>query len=993
MNFETSATRFFHLAFSEFHSENSKLALLLSAEGLKVPITHDLVKGKTITLFEEISPLSLRLVSCEPAGTTDGLYWFTIDVDLTMDEKIWGTGQDPLGRIDHRNSTRVLWNQFGTISHASNIGIPFFYSSEGYGLMIASLGAGKMVFGEGIESHETRLSSTLCPIPERLKVEDIHDNKGVRIVICDKALDMYIWRGGSPRELLAGYYYLTGFPLLPPKWAFGYLQSKNRYRSQEEVLQILDGFKKRSIPIEALIIDWLWFKDFGDLFWDERFFPRPVKMIDDLHKEKIRLMLAFHPFVDRESRLFEKFNNKGILNKVPEGGRYTFDFSHTDAPDIWQDSISSLLDQGLDGYWADMGEPEEHLPGTISADGDRLITHNQYSLLWAKTFFDGHCKNSENNKERVFQLHRSGTIGIHRYGTSIWSGDISSKWEVFAEQTKVGLGMCASGFPFWCTDIGGFFSGITGYDGYYGSQEFSPELYIRWFQYGTFCPVFRCHGTRPANEPWSFGNETEKILRKFIELRYRIAPYIMNAVYTTCEEGVPLMRPLFFDYPDDQEAVNCDDQFIFGSSMMVVPVTKKGERKKTLYLPSGGWYDFWSGKRYTGAAYITISTPLDRIPVFIKAGAIIPVREGLHYGIMRFDNIFKEVTVVAYPGSSSGIQYRDESGKEYSNFDLHLNMKYDDERRRLIIQNLENTESSFILAEGGSCMVEIYKGNSIKFLFQTVTDARKSRNEVLFDIDYSENGRTWLRGVISESCSGSPYRFRITLSVGWACVGLEELQGVATDVTELIWELVPVSLALPALYSISINGELSGKKIAKDLTWGSGWATRFSMIGPLPIEKEEKIRNEGLGCLIDRSDWQFHSERAFPCYGYVNLRRVGLNGTAATAERRKRFSAVACAYAVAYSERPMIAFLEYGGENHLTIWVNNEKIITSDNPVPVKIHENPVALKKGKNHLLVMASIDSERPSSARELGFYFRFLCEDGTVPPDVLYSPATVG
>ncbi len=985
---------FYHLEWEPSRKTPGKLSPVLDEKAAGIPISHHLASGKSIEIDLQKFSLHITAVSSETVkpDTEDKLYWFTLDIDLDRNEKIWGTGQDPLGRIDHRNSARFLWNQFGTIDHASNIGFPFFYSSKGYGLMVASTGAGKMVFGKGDECPESELAATLCPIPEKLKREEVNTQGGARIIICDSALTFYIWKGCSPEELLSGYYYLTGLPLLPPKWAFGYLQSRNRYRSQEEVSIILDGFKKRSIPVEALIIDWLWFRNFGDLSWNLQFFSDPQGMIDGMHERKVKLMLALHPFFDEESRLFGHYKEQGVLNKVPVGGRSTFDFSHPEAADVWIEGMSTLFEQGIDGYWADMGEPEEDLPGTVSAVGDRLINHNQYSLLWAKTLFQGHVKRSRKKEHRVFQLHRSGAMGMHRYGTGIWSGDIASRWSIFEEQIRVGLGMCASGFPFWCTDIGGFFSGVTGYEGYHGIQEFSPELYIRWFQYGTFCPIFRSHGTRPGNEPWSFGEETEAIVKKYINLRYRLAPYIMNAVYATCEKGIPLMRPLFFDFPDDDEASMCDDQFLFGSSMMVAPVSRKGERSKQVYLPAGVWYDFWTGDSVTGPAHITVSAPLGEIPLFVKAGAIIPVCDVSDYADIRFEDLFEKVTVIAFPGVSNEIVYRDELGKGYSYEPLEVSLQYDDVKKLLLISEDKKKNSRYNLRPGDFCTIKNIGVSGITLHFQTMLHMKYPDTGIVFDIDYNENGRTLLQGTFSKKSVGLPYRFKITPPAGWTVIGPLEFSGKASINTSLVWKLLPVSMALPLRYSVFIEGEIGNLPVTKKVEWGSGWATRFSMIGPLPIEEEDRFRKDGIDSLLQLSNWQYHANRAFPCYGYVNLRRVGLTGTAATAEKRKLFSALACAYSALYVDESMEVLVEYGGEDHLTIWLNNEKIIVTNEPVPVIVHEKPVLLKKGKNQLLVMASIHTERPSSARELGFYFRFLRKGGTLAHTIRYSPAMV-
>jgi alpha-glucosidase len=372
-------------------------------------------------------------------------------------------------------------------------------------------------------------------------------------------------------------------------------------------------------------------------------------MFKELTDLGFKVMQAQHPFLAKGGLKYEEFEKAGYTNKVPEGKRFTFDHTNPEAREAWWREFKKLYLQGVRGYWTDMGELEEHFPETKSYLGCREKVHNIYSLLWAKGLYDGQRNDFG---ERVFTLARTTYAGMQKYGTALWSGDIDASWEVLKSQVVVGQGVCMSGMQYWTTDIGGF---IT-------NMDFTPELYVRWLQWGVFCPLFRTHGTKPANEPWSFGEQAEVIIKEFIELRYKLLPYIYSCANKITEDGKPLMRAMVMDYAEDDKAVDRIHQYMFGSSILAAPVLDKGSRDKEVYLPEGSWYDYWTDKKYEGKAVIKVSAPLNKIPLFIKAGSIIPMAPVVEH---IDEKLQEDIIVHIYPGKISSFELYDDDGHSY----------------------------------------------------------------------------------------------------------------------------------------------------------------------------------------------------------------------------------------------------------------------------------------------------------------------------------------
>ena len=416
------------------------------------------------------------------------------------------------------------------------------------------------------------------------------------------------------------------------KWAYGFWQCKNRYRSQEEILGIARKYRELHIPADNIVQDWFWWNRKGEHIFNKNY-PDPKGMVDQLHKDNFHLMISVWPFFEPGSAVYDEMDKRGwFVDKF----KFAKPPYHTDAMAVydatdpearkyyWQLMDKALFNIGIDAWWLDTTEPETegqeenillHHKLAIGS-GDRYV--NIYPLMTTGAVYDG--QRSASDKKRVFILSRSAFAGDQRYGVTAWSGDINSDFLTFARQIPAGLNFALSGLPYWTTDIGGFVSGDPDDPGY-------RELFVRWFQFGTFNPILRVHGTRKTdqNELWSYGPDAQKILTSFDRLRYRMLPYIYSLAWKTTSESYTTMRPLVMDFRTDVRAQNIGDQFMFGPAFLVNPVTEPAATTRALYLPQSKWYDFWTGSLITGNRTIEADAPLERLPLYIRAGSILPL--------------------------------------------------------------------------------------------------------------------------------------------------------------------------------------------------------------------------------------------------------------------------------------------------------------------------------------------------------------------------------
>jgi alpha-D-xyloside xylohydrolase len=548
-------------------------------------------------------------------------------------EAFYGLGQHQAGVWNYRGEAIDL-SQDNT-----NISIPFLLSSNGYGIFWNN--GSRSRFNNRFV-HAFYLSS---------EVSD--------------AMDYYFFYGPNFDSLIADYRELTGAAPLFGKWAYGYWQCKNRYDSQQELLAVAQKYRDLHIPLDNIVQDWFWWNVMGDPVFNKNY-PDPKGLIDALHKDNVHLMISVWPYFRPGSPVYDDMDKRGFFidrTKVQSfhpPGMALYDAFNPDARKYyWNLMNEALFKIGADAWWLDTTEPE-----TEGRETNILVTNkvnggengaryaNEFPLMTTTAVYQGQREASD--KKRVFILSRSAYAGEQRNAAAVWSGDVDPNWETFRRQIPAGLNYSVSGLPYWTTDIGGFVSANPDDPAY-------RELYIRWFQFGTFCPIFRAHGTRTTNqnEIWSYGPEAQKILTAYDQLRYRLMPYIYSLAWKTTSEGYTIMRPLVMDFREDTRAQNIGDQFLFGPAILVNPVTEPGAATRRLYLPNAKWYDFWTGAAIQGGRTIDAPSPIDRLPLYVRAGSILPLGPDVEYASQKSAD---PIEVRVYRGASGSFTlYEDEN--------------------------------------------------------------------------------------------------------------------------------------------------------------------------------------------------------------------------------------------------------------------------------------------------------------------------------------------
>jgi alpha-D-xyloside xylohydrolase len=455
--------------------------------------------------------------------------------------------------------------------------------------------------------------------------------------------DYWITAAAEPAAAVRAYAEVTGRPPMLPEWASGFWQCKLRYKTQDELLAVAREYKRRGLPISVIVIDYFHWTQQGDWKFDPDEWPDPAAMVAELDQLGIKVMVSVWPTVNPASENYAEMSELGYLvanerglglqlaiwdrGSVPRVPMAFYDATNPRARDyIWSKVRDNYLKYGIKTWWLDACEPE-----LVPDQSDNLRYHlgpglevgNAYPMLHARGFYENMLAEGE---QEVVLLCRSAWAGSQRYGALVWSGDIDSTFEDLRRQIPAGLNIGLSGIPWWTTDIGGF------KDGDITTPSFR-ELIVRWFQFGVFCPVFRLHGNRlpgtmigseqtgAANEVWSFGETEYEIIRHLLFLRERLRPYVMEQMTVAHSTGLPPMRPLFLDFPADPACWDIQDQFLFGSDILVAPVVTEGAREREVYLPAGAdWRDAWTGAPVAGGQWVTAAAPLERIPVYLREG-------------------------------------------------------------------------------------------------------------------------------------------------------------------------------------------------------------------------------------------------------------------------------------------------------------------------------------------------------------------------------------
>ena len=552
----------------------------------------------------------LKLVNREWKGNIGGSeYTLTVRFDPNRDEKIYGMGQYQQPDLNLKGTMLEL------AQRNSQISVPFMISSLGYGLLWNNPAVGRVTFANNLTEWVARST---------------------------QQMDYWICAGENPKEILCGYTAVTGRAPMFPDSLMGLWQCKLRYRTQEEVLTVARQYRKEGIPIDQIVIDFFHWTVQGDWKFDKTYWPDPKKMVDELHSMGIRVIVSVWPSVDRRSENFGPMMEKGLLIRTERGAAQTYDyqgdcveidpFNPEARQYIWDICKKNYYDLGIDGFWLDNSEPDY---GVYDFDNYRYCTgpalscSNLYPQMFSRAFYEPMA--AEKGVEAV-NLLRCGWAGSQKYGNVIWSGDVPSTFESFREQLQAGLNIGLAGIPWWTTDIGGFMTDDV-------NDPAFRELLIRWYQFAVYSAVLRMHGDRgpynipplderergggylhtgQPNELWSYGEENYRIMRKYYDVRIAMRDYIRALYREAHETGAPLIRTMFFEFPEDAKCWELQDQYMFGSRYLVAPVLELHQRERQVYLPEGRWKDLNNGEISEGGRTVTAAAPIDVIPVYEK---------------------------------------------------------------------------------------------------------------------------------------------------------------------------------------------------------------------------------------------------------------------------------------------------------------------------------------------------------------------------------------
>jgi len=529
-------------------------------------------------------------------------------------ERLFGLGQHTHGRLDQKGVVLDL------VQRNAEVSIPFVVSSRGYGLLWNNPAIGRVELG----ATATRW-------------------------VADSARQIDYWiTAGTPAQIATRYAGVTGHAPMLPEWAAGFWQSKLRYRTQQELLEVAREYDRRGLPLSVIVCDFFHWPQLGDWRFEPSEWPDPKAMVEELKAMDIKLMVSVWPSVSVLSSNYQPMLHAGYFIATERGAPFHADWPDRHAPVrlpvafydatnpdarryLWDQVRANYYETGIKVFWLDACEPEirpGHVDNLRLAAGTGPEVLNRYPTDHARVVYEGM---HEQGETEVVSLIRSAWAGSQRWGAALWSGDIPATFESLAAQVRAGLNVAVSGIPWWTTDIGGF----------HGGDARSPdyrELIVRWFQYGVWCPLFRLHGDREPrnplsqgmsggpNEIWSYGDKVYDILSGILRLRERIKPYVLEQMTVAAAEGIPPMRPLWFDFPDDEDAWGIDDEYCFGPSVLVAPVTVLGARSRRVYLPAGAnWADPWSGEIMKGGTWVEAAAPLERIPVYLRDDAQLPL--------------------------------------------------------------------------------------------------------------------------------------------------------------------------------------------------------------------------------------------------------------------------------------------------------------------------------------------------------------------------------
>lgn len=550
-----------------------------------------------------------------------------------------------------------------------------------------------------------------------------------------RAVDYYFIFGPEPNQVIAQYREFTGAAPMLPRWAYGFWQCRERYSSQQQILDTAADFRARKIPVDALVQDWQYWGKYGwnAMRFDESAYPDPAKMMDELHRQDLHLVISVWAKFGSETQVDHDFVNAHLVltnnastgepGEAKEKENWADLFNPSAQKLYWSEMNRNLFSLGLDGWWLDASEPEgDPLKNDETYLGPGKMVRNAFPLFETSAVYDGQRATNEN--KRVVILSRSAYAGQQRNGSISWSGDISANWDTLRSQIPAGLSFAMSGFPYWTTDIGGFFRPADQYT----STDYH-ELLIRWFEFGTFCPIFRIHGYQSETEMWKYGPEVEKDLREFDGLRYRLMPYIYSAAWGVTSRGGTVMQALPFVYPREPALREVDDEFLFGDSLLVSPVTQPNVTTRSVVLPAGDdWVDFWTGQMYRGGNTIEAEAPLSRIPILVKAGSIIPMGPVLQSTAETEDPL--EIRI--YGGKDADFELYEDGGDGYA---------YENGARATIHMHWDNLKKSFSIGNRSGDFPGMHRDRTLDLVLVTRDHGVAIDPESAFDRKVEYDGK------------------------------------------------------------------------------------------------------------------------------------------------------------------------------------------------------------------------------------------------------------
>jgi alpha-D-xyloside xylohydrolase len=596
---------------------------------------------------------------------------------LGNDEPIYGLGQQQQGKMSQRNVTLNMVQ--GNLDDY----IPFFQSVKGYGVFWDNYSP--TVFADNQDGTSFK--------------SDVGDG-----------VDYYFMYGGNADGVIARMRELTGQAPMFPLWTYGYWQSKERYKSQDELVDVVKQYRNLGVPLDGIIQDWQYWG--SNYLWNAMDFlnpefPNPKKMVSDVHNMNAHMIISIWNSFGPQTKQYKELDKIGALmnfttwpqsgselwpprRDYPSGVR-VYDPYNPAARDIYWKYLQEMYKLGLDGWWMDSSEPD-HLDAKPSDFDEKTYlgsfrkVRNAFPLMTVGGV-STHQRAVDSGK-RVFILTRSAFAGQQRYGANTWSGDVTSSWKALRNQIAAGLNFSLTGIPYWNADIGGFF--LTAFKRKLEDPEYR-ELYVRWLQFGAFTPMMRSHGADAPREIYQFGQKGSKYydaIEKYINLRYQLLPYIYSTAWDVTANQSSMMRGLVMDFPKDKNALDINDEYMFGKSLLVSPVTLSAISSKETWLPAGAdWYDFWTAEKFSGGNKVSRQTPLDIMPLYVKAGAVIPVGPAVQYAEeKKWDNL--EIKV--YPGANGKfVLYED----EHDNYNYErgvystITFAWDDAKKTLTISD------------------------------------------------------------------------------------------------------------------------------------------------------------------------------------------------------------------------------------------------------------------------------------------------------------------